>query len=84
MSNRFIKFLEEIGANQLTIDFAKKNVVTCGKCKHVSKKYDDFDDLGMSWYYCCKLTGDDCDDVLQTGLCMKFEKKPWWKFWSKI
>lgn len=81
--NRLIKFLENIGAHRLTLEFANRNLVTCSKCKHVYKQYeDDYDgDLDYVWYYCCKLTGDDCDDALQTGLCMSFEKRSWWKFW---
>jgi hypothetical protein len=55
--------------------------VCCRKCKYVYKEWEEEEDLGWVWYYCCKLTGDDCDDVLQTGNCMKFEKKSWWAFW---
>lgn len=82
MHNRLIRFLEEIGANKLTIDFTKKHIVMCSRCKHAYKKYEDFDDLGVQWYYLCKKQPgvDDIDDIIITGNCLDFEKKPWYSF----
>jgi hypothetical protein len=83
MSNRLIKFLEEIGAHKITIDFAKKNIVECSKCLHSVAIWVDRDD-GPRRELICDVDGKfDCKEDNANGDCVDFEKAPWWAFWRR-